>query len=76
MVVLFLFIAGFLVYRYYKNQRRYLKTLTRTIYDTFQKSSQNGSTAPSYLQVNPSIAEGLDRSSVSGSNHINKMFLI
>jgi hypothetical protein len=61
MVILFLSITGFLIYRYHKNQRRYLKTLTRTIYDTLQSS---------YLQRNPSIGQGLDRSSVSGSHHV------
>jgi len=58
MVVLFLSVVGFLIYRYQKNQRRYLKTLTRTIYDTFQKSTI----------AYPSIAQGLDRSSISGSH--------
>jgi hypothetical protein len=61
MIVLFLSITGFLIYRYQNNQRRYLKTLTRTIYDTFQKSSYN--------TPYPSIAQGLDRSSVSDSHH-------
>ncbi len=60
MVGLFVSIAGFVVYRYKKNQRRYLTTLTRTIYDAFQKSSVSP-----YLQMNPSIAQGLDRSSIS-----------
>jgi hypothetical protein len=62
MVVLFFSIAGFLIYRYYKNQRRYLKTLTRTIYDTLQKSNPT-----SYLQM--PTAEGLDRLSVASSYH-------
>ena len=65
MVVLFFSIAGFLVYRYYKNQRRYLKTLTRTIYDTLQKSSFNNPT--SYLQM--PTAQELDRLSVASSYH-------
>ncbi len=63
MVALFVSIAGFVIYRYKKNQRRYLTTLTRTIYDTLQKSSP-------YLQINPSITQGLDRSSVSDSHHV------
>jgi hypothetical protein len=66
MVALFVSIAGFVVYRYKKNQRRYLTTLTRTIYDTIQKSS----VVSPYLQINPSIAQGLDRSSVSDSHHV------
>jgi hypothetical protein len=67
MVVLFLSIVSFLVYRYHKNQRRYLKTLTRTIYDTLQKSG--AATVSPYLQITPSIAQGFDRSSLSGSHH-------
>jgi hypothetical protein len=56
MIILFLSIIGFLIYRYQKNQRRYLKTLTRTIYET--------------LQRNPSLAPGLDRTSLEGSHHV------
>lgn len=69
MVVLFLSIAGFLVYRYHKNQRRYLRTLTRSIYDTLQGSSYNDTVASPYLQITPSIVQGLDRSSTSDSHH-------
>ncbi len=69
MVVIFVSIAGFLVYRYHKNQRRYLKTLTRSIYDTLQRSSYNGTTTSPYLHITPSIAHGLDRSSASDSHH-------
>lgn len=65
MIILFLSITGFLIYRYQKNQRQYLKTLTRTIYDTFQKSSYNNPVISSY----PSMVQGLDRSSVFDSHH-------
>jgi hypothetical protein len=56
MIILFLSITGFLIYRYQKNQRRYLKTLTRTIYDTLQRNLSHG--------------PGLDRTSLSGSHHV------
>ena len=56
MIILFLFIIGFLIYRYRRNQRVYLTTLTRTIYDT--------------LQRNPSIHQGIDRFTLSGAPSI------
>ncbi|CAF2617348.1 unnamed protein product [Rotaria sp. Silwood2] len=62
MIGLFTSIIGFLIYQYHKNQRRYLKTLTRTIYDTLQNSSFN-STIPT------SIAQELDRSSILDAHH-------
>ena len=63
MIVLFISIISYLIYRYNKNQRRYLKTLTRTIYDTLQKQTP-------HLQI-PS-AQGLDRLSVA-SSYPNKL---
>ncbi|CAF1212876.1 unnamed protein product [Rotaria sordida] len=48
MIGLFISIISFLIYRYHKNQRHYLKTLTRTIYDTLQNSSYNITIPTSY----------------------------
>ncbi|CAF5134170.1 unnamed protein product, partial [Rotaria sp. Silwood1] len=64
MIGLFISIIAFLIYRYHKNQRRYLKTLTRTIYDTLQNSSYNGPIPTSYL-----MAQELDRSSILDVDH-------
>ena len=49
LLILFLSITGYLIYRYQQNRRRYLQTLTRTIYNT--------------LQRNPSVIEGLENKS-------------
>ncbi|CAF1002348.1 unnamed protein product [Adineta steineri] len=69
MIVLFLFIAGFLIYRYHTNQRRYLKTLTRSLYDTLQRSSYDNPVISPYLQINPSIGQGLERTAASDSHY-------
>ncbi|CAF3597465.1 unnamed protein product [Rotaria sp. Silwood1] len=64
MIGLFISIIAFLIYRYHKNQRHYLKTLTRTIYDTLQNSSYNGPIPTSYL-----MTQELDRSSILDVDH-------
>lgn len=67
MIVVFVSVAGFLVYRYHTNQVRYLQTVTRSIYDTLQRSSDTNPGC--FLRTASTNEERFDHASTAGSHH-------